>query len=113
VQSHPRLHPELQVIDAEICDFLHPAAGVVQHQQERAVPEGEAALGRQLTEERGDRVPIEKARFGWRNAFAGNRRDLLRDGETLGHTPSQKLKEGVQGHQPVIPRPPVIVSSVF
>jgi hypothetical protein len=113
VQAHPRLCPELQVLDPEIRHFLHPAAGVVQHQQERTVAEGEAALDWQLMKERRDLVPVEKASFGWRNAFARNRSDLLRDRKTLGHSPPQKLKERVQDRQSMVARPPVIVAGVF
>jgi hypothetical protein len=64
-------------------------------------------------EHRCDRVPIEEARFGWRHALDQNRGYLLRDGETLGHTPAQKLKERVKNHQPVVARPPAIVSGLF
>jgi len=37
VQAYPRLRSKLQVLNPEIRHFLHPAAGVVQHQQECAV----------------------------------------------------------------------------
>jgi hypothetical protein len=113
VQAYPRLRPEFQVFDLEIRQFLHPAAGVVQHQQECAVTKGAAALGRQLAKERRDFVSIEKAGFGRGDAFARDRCDLLRDCETLGHAPPEKLKERMQDRQPVVACPPVIVADVF
>ena len=113
VQAHPRLRPEFQMSDPEIRHLLHPAAGVVEHQQECAVTKGAAALGRQLAKERRDLVSIEKAGFGRRDAFARNRGDLLSGRETLGHAPPQKLKERMQDRQPVVACPPVIVADVF
>jgi hypothetical protein len=98
MQAHARRRAELQVIDAEISHFLHAAAGVVQREQESTIAEGEAALGRQLTEERRNRILIEKARFGRWDAFAGNGGDLLCDGEILRDPPSQRLEECVQDH---------------
>jgi len=113
MQAHSRLRSELQVLDPEIRYFLHPAPGVVQHQQECAVAEDKAALGWQLAKERRDLVPVEKASFGRRDAFARNRGHLLCDRETFGHAPPEKLKERMQDRQPVVARPPVIVADVF
>ena len=113
VQAHPRLRPELQVLRAEIRQFLHAAPRVVQHQQEGAIAQSQAALGWQVTEERRDRVSVEKAGFGWRHPFARNACDLLGDGERLRHTLSQEFEERVQDHQSVVARSPVIVAGVF
>jgi hypothetical protein len=101
------------VLEPEVRYFLHPAAGVVQHQQQGAVAEGEAALGRQPMKQRRDLVSVGKAGFGWWDTFARNRSDLLRDYKTLRQSPTQKLKECTQDRQPMVARPPVIVACTF
>lgn len=113
VQAHSRLRSELQVLNPEVGYFLHTATGVVQHQQECPIAEGEAALSRQPMKERRNLVSVEKAGFRWWDAFAGNGRNLLRDCKTLGHSPTQKLKKRMQDHQPVVACPPMIVACVF
>ena len=46
MQAHPRLLPEIQVLEPQIRHFLHAAAGIVQQQQKCSVSECEAAIGR-------------------------------------------------------------------
>jgi hypothetical protein len=101
------------VLDPEIRHFLHSAAGVVQHQQQRAIAESKVALARQPMKECRDLVSVKKTGFGWWDTFARNRSDLLRDGKTLRHSPTQKLKESMQDRQPMVARSPVIVACIF
>jgi hypothetical protein len=113
MQAHPRHCPEVQVLEPQIRDFLHAAAGVVQQQQKCSVAEGKAAIGRQLLKERVDLVPVKEAGFGRRDSFARNRGDLLSDRKTLGQASPQKLKERMQDGEPVVACSPVIVAVVF
>jgi hypothetical protein len=101
------------VLDLEVRYFLHPAAGVIEHQQERAIAQGEAALGRQPMKERRDLVCVEKAGFRWRDTFARNRSHLLGHDKALRHSSTQKLKERMQDRQPLIARPSMIVACIF
>lgn len=64
-------------------------------------------------EQRGDLVTLQEERLWRGRAFDRDRGDLLRHRQVLRTSTCEKLKKRAQDCQPVIPRPPMIVSRGF
>ena len=44
VQAHPRLRPQVEMLDAQVGDLLHAGAGVVEQEEEGAITQGVSSV---------------------------------------------------------------------
>jgi hypothetical protein len=98
------------MLDAQVSDLLHAGARVVEQEEEGAITLGVSSVCGQPSQERLDFVALQEERLWGRRALDGDRGHLLRHRQILRTSTREKLEEGPQDRQPVIPRPPMIVS---
>jgi hypothetical protein len=113
VQPHARLWSQIKMLDTKLGDLLHAGTRVVQHQKERAVPPRVPSVCRQAVQEHLDVLALQIEGFGRRRALDGDGRYLLRHRQVLRIPAREKVEEGAQNGQPVIPRAPMIASRGF
>jgi hypothetical protein len=98
------------MLDAQVGDLLHAGACVVEQEEEGAITQGVSSMGGQPSQERLDFVALQEERLRGRRTLDGDRGHLLRHRQILRTSTREKLEEGAQYRQAVIPRPPMIVS---
>ena len=84
MKAHDWVLVEVEVLDAQVGDFLHAGAGVIEEQDQRVITERQASFGWHAMQQRLDLVAFEKAGFGWRDALDRDRGDLLADASISG-----------------------------
>ncbi len=113
MQTHGRVLAEVEVLGAEVGCFLDAGAGVVEEQDQRPVAERVPPSAGEAVEEQLDLVELEEPGFRWRDAFGGDRRDALADGQHLRRAARDVLEQGVDHHEPLVPGPGVVPAVLF
>ena len=113
VQPDGRVLAEVEVLDAEVCGFLDAGAGVVEEQDQRPVAERVAPSVGEAVKELLDLVELEEPRFRWRDAFGGDRRDALADGEHLRGAGRDVFEQGVDHRESLVAGPGVVSAVLF
>jgi hypothetical protein len=75
---------QVEVLRAQAGDLLGAGAGVVEEQDQGAVPQRERAVAGQVVQEVFDLVALEEPGFGRGGALDRDGRDLLAGGEHVG-----------------------------
>ncbi len=113
VQAHGRVLAEVEVLDAEVRGFLDTGAGVVEEQDQRPVTERVPPAVGEAVEQLLDLVELEEPGFRWRDAFGGDRRDALADGEHLRGAGRDVFEQGVDHREPLVAGPGVVPAVLF
>ena len=113
VQTHARPVQKLQMPDAEVRGLLDARAGVVQHEEERAIAFSGPRTGREAGKEGFHLAAVHVTGLRRRYAFGGHAEDPLRGRHALRHPIADVRKEGAQHRQPMVSRAHVIVSIRF
>jgi hypothetical protein len=113
MQAHTERWREVEISNAQIGHLLHPGAGVIEKQQERAIAERVGPVHRQGGKEGVDLVALEKPGLRGRDAFHRDGGHALGDLQHLGHAPGEVVEKGVEAREALIPRSDVIPALVF
>ena len=109
VQPYPE-SCEVQMLDTQVGDFLHPGAGVVEKQQEEAIARGVRPLRGQPVKECDDVRTLQETRLWWGDPLDRNRGHLLTHRQSIGGTAGEILEEACEHGPPMIARAHVVVS---
>jgi hypothetical protein len=104
---------EVEVADAQVGDFLHACAAVVEEQQQGAVAQRESAVVGQVGEQVLDLVAFEELRLGWGGAFHWDGHDPLADAEHLWCAGGDVVEQRVQRGEPLVAGADVVATVVF
>jgi hypothetical protein len=93
---------EVEVLHAQAGGLLRAGAGVVEEQDQGAVPQRERAVAGQAAQEVFDLVALEEPGFRWGSAFDRDARHLLAGGEHVRCPSGYVVEQAVQGGQPLV-----------
>ena len=102
MQAHQRVLAEVKVLHAQAGDLLGAGAGVVEEQDQGAVPQRERAVAGQVAQEVFDLVAFEEPGFRRGGAFDRDGGDLLAGGEHVRGASGDVVEQAVQGGQPLV-----------
>ena len=101
------------MLGAQVGGFLGAGAGVVEEQDQRAVPQREPAVAGQVAQEVFDLVAFEEPGFRRGGALGRDGRDLLAGGEHLRCASGDVVEQAVQGGQPLVAGAGVVAAVVL